>query len=584
VSAFRLALFELRRFRGPLRRAALAFLLTVPSLYAGVYLWSNWDPYGRADRIPVAVVDQDRPVEVNGETIAAGRRFTDQLEADRQFDWRFVTAGKARRGLEDGKYFFIITVPRDFSARLASAADGTPRRASLDITLDDANGYIVGIIAATARAELQAQVNAAAQTAYAQAGLASLQDVRAGLKRAAKGATTLKTGAQKAHRGAGKLTSGLQALRTGAGKLTTGSAQVAGGTQQLADAADRVAAAADRIDTPLRSARAKVQALQRQADPDLADALAQAKLAEAALTEARAVITAAVAQIGTLNAGAGQVAAGAKELESGIASARSGSARLSQADGELASGALALARKLTDAYREVPGTDASERARFAKVLANPVAVRSTNLHPARIYGRGVAPFFLSIGLWVFGLIAYILLRPVAPEALASTLRSGTVAAGAWLPAAMLGCAAALVLFAVTQWGLGLDADQPWLLIGLLLVAICTFTAIDHGLRVAFGPIGAVLSLVLLVVQLGGSGGIYPLQVSPGVFDVVHPVLPMTYTIDAFRYAISGGDTAHLVRDVAVTCGFLLAGVGGATWAVARQRRWTITRLRPELEL
>jgi putative membrane protein len=584
VSAIRLALFELRRFRGPLRRAGLGFLLIVPTLYAGVYLWSSWDPYGRVDRIPVAVVDQDRPVEVNGKTIDAGRQFTEQLAAGRQFNWRFVDADEARRGLEDGKYYFTITVPSNFSARLASAADGTPRRAALDVTLNDANGYIVGIMAETARDELQAQVNTAAQTAYATAGLTSLQDVRSGLKRAAKGATALKTGAQKAHRGAQKLTSGLQTLRTGAGKLSDGSAQVAGGTEQLATVAARVATAADRIDTSLTSARAKVQALQRQADPDLADALAQAKLAEAALTDARAAITATSAQIDKLNTGAQQVASGAQRLESGIASARSGSAQLSQADGQLASGALTLARKLTDAYREVPGTDAQERDRFADVLANPVAVQSTNLHPARVYGRGVAPFFLSIGLWVFGLVAFILLRPVATEALASTLHSSTVAIGAWLPAAMLGSAAAVVLFGVMELGLGLDAERPWLLMGLLLLAIWAFTAIDHALRVAFGPVGAVLSLVLLVVQLGGSGGLYPLQVSPGVFDVVHPVLPMTYTIDAFRYAISGGETARLVRDVAVTCGFLLAAVGGGTWAVARQRQWTITRLRPELEI
>lgn len=584
MSALRLALFELRRFRGPLRRAALAFLLLVPTLYAGVYLWSSWDPYGRVDRIPVAVVDQDRPVEVNGQTIDAGRQFTDQLKTGRQFDWRFVDAGQARRGLEDGKYYFTITVPADFSSRLTSAADGTPRRAALDVTRDDANGFIVGIIAATARTELQAQVNTAAQAAYAKAGLSSLQDVRSGLKRAADGASRLKAGAQEAHRGAKKLTSGLQTLRTGAGKLADGSAQVAGATGTLAGVARRIEAAADRIDARLRSARAKVQALERQADPDLADALAQAKLAEAALTDARAGITAAVAQVEKLDAGAEQVASGARKLESGIAAARSGSARLSRADGQLASGALTLSRKLTDAYQEVPSADAAERARTAEVLANPVAVRSTNLHPAGIYGRGVAPFFLSIGLWVFGLVAYILLRPVATEALASTLRSGTVAIGAWLPAAMLGTAAAVVLFGVTQLGLGLKADRPWLLLGLLLLAIWTFTAIDQVLRVAFGPVGAVLSLVLLVAQLGGSGGLYPLQVSPGVFDALHPVLPMTYTIDAFRYAISGGQTAHLVRDAVVTCGFLLAAVGGATWAVARRRQWTIARLRPELEI
>jgi putative membrane protein len=196
----------------------------------------------------------------------------------------------------------------------------------------------------------------------------------------------------------------------------------------------------------------------------------------------------------------------------------------------------------------------------------------------------VAPFFLSIGLWVFGLIAYLLLRPVAGEALASGLRSPAVAMAAWLPAAMVGTVAATVLFAIAELGLGLDADQPVLLLGLLWLTIWTFTAIDHALRLSLGVVGDVLSLVLLVVQLGGSGGLYPLQISPEIFQVLHPILPMTYTIDAFRYAISGGETAHLTRDVIVIVGFLVIALSGAVAAVARRRQWTLARLRPELEL
>jgi putative membrane protein len=211
-------------------------------------------------------------------------------------------------------------------------------------------------------------------------------------------------------------------------------------------------------------------------------------------------------------------------------------------------------------------------------------VRSSNLHPAGVYGRGVAPFFLSIGLWVFGLVAYILLRPVAGEALASTLRSSTVALGAWLPAALVGGAAATVMFGVMELGLGLDADRPLLLLALLWLTAAAFTAVVHALRVAFGAVGEVLVLLLLVLQLGGAGGLYPLQIAPGFFDVIHPVLPMTYTIDALRHAISGGEPALLTRDLAGIAVVLALGLGAATWAIARQRQWTIARLRPELEL
>lgn len=604
MSALRLALFELRRFRGSLRRAGLLFLLIVPSLYAGVYLWSSWNPYGHLEKIPVAVVNQDEPATAQGEEVHAGRDFADQLKAQRQFDWNFVDADRARQGLKDGDYLFAITVPPDFSARLASVAGGTPRRASMSVTLNDANNYIVGIIAATARNELQTQVNAAAQSAYLESGLGSLSEIRSGLKQAADGATKLKEGAQREHAGARKLSSGLATLEKGAGTLTDGARQVADGTSELAGAADAAAGAVDRLGARARSdvkaaaddGAAALDALVKD-HPELADdpavrrlrtrldAAADGSTALAArAASARKELDAAVAKVDRLDRGAQQVASGARRLESGIGDAHDGARELSAGAGQLAAGALTLARKLTDAYEKVPSPDADERARDADVLANPVAVKTTNLHPAGVYGRGVAPFFLSIGLWVLGLVAYILLRPVADEALASTLRSSTVAVGAWLPAAIVGTAAATVMFGVMELLLGLDADRPLLLLVLLWLTALTFTAIVHALRLAFGAVGEVVTLVLLVIQLGGAGGLYPLEIAPGFFGAVNPLLPMTYTIDAFRHAISGGEADALTRDLVVTVFFLALALGGATLAVARRRQWTIARLRPELEV
>lgn len=352
-----------------------------------------------------------------------------------------------------------------------------------------------------------------------------------------------------------------------------------------------LAANPDLADDPnFKALRAQIDAA--TSDAAAADAVgaaaktiaAQASSITARAGDARDQVDAAVDKVDQLDRGANEVAAGAKRLRTATREAHTGAAKLSRGNGQLATGAATLANKLTDAYKKVPAADAQARARNAEVLGNPVDVQSSNLHPAKVYGRGVAPFFLSIGLWVFGLIAYFLLRPVAGEALASGLRSPTVAMAAWLPAAMVGTVAATVLFAIAELGLGLDADQPVLLLGLLWLTIWTFVAIDHALRLNFGVVGDVLSLVLLVVQLGGSGGLYPLQISPEIFQIIHPILPMTYTVDAFRYAISGGETAHLTRDIIVIAGFFAVALASSVWAVARQRQWTLARLKPELEL
>ena len=80
MNALRLAVMEFRRQKRPLQVVAVIFLMLLPLLYGALYLWSAWDPYGDLDRLPVALVDQDLPVAVDGRQIAAGREFVDQLE------------------------------------------------------------------------------------------------------------------------------------------------------------------------------------------------------------------------------------------------------------------------------------------------------------------------------------------------------------------------------------------------------------------------------------------------------------------------------------------------------------------------
>jgi putative membrane protein len=165
LAPFRLAFLELKRFRSPLQIAGLVFLLCVPLLYGAVYLWSNWDPYGQLSSVPVAVVNEDEPVTVGGQTVTAGANLEDELKTQPLLGWQFVSAAQASDGLRDGRYYAIITVPSDFSARLASGATGPPQRASMNIELDDANNYLVGIMAQTVQSELERQVAAAAVTA-----------------------------------------------------------------------------------------------------------------------------------------------------------------------------------------------------------------------------------------------------------------------------------------------------------------------------------------------------------------------------------------------------------------------------------
>ena len=123
----KLAALELLRFgRGKLPRVALVAILVLPLLYGALYLWSFWDPYGRLDRIPVALVNADTGATADGKKIDAGADITKGLLDSDTFAWHRVSAADARKGVEKGTYYLSLTMPADFSKRIASNSGDSP--------------------------------------------------------------------------------------------------------------------------------------------------------------------------------------------------------------------------------------------------------------------------------------------------------------------------------------------------------------------------------------------------------------------------------------------------------------------------
>jgi len=251
----RLAALELRRFgRGKLPRAALVALLVLPLLYGALYLWSFWDPYGRLDRIPVALVNDDRGARADGQRISAGDDLTEGLRDSDVFDWHEVSAAQARAGVEDGTYYLSLTMPADFSERIASSAGDSPETGALQVRTNDANNYIVGQISRTVFNEVRTAASTKASRSFLDKIFISFSDIHGATVRAANGADQLKGGIGKAKKGSedladglkeaqdssGKLAKGVARLDKGAGDLADGSRQVADGTQTLADKVNAV--------------------------------------------------------------------------------------------------------------------------------------------------------------------------------------------------------------------------------------------------------------------------------------------------------------------------------------------------------
>jgi putative membrane protein len=121
-------------------------------------------------------------------------------------------------------------------------------------------------------------------------------------------------------------------------------------------------------------------------------------------------------------------------------------------------------------------------------------------------------------------------------------------------------------------------------VGFLLLVTACFGAIVQWLNARFGPAGRVLVLALLMLQLTSAGGTYPVQTSPEFFNVLHPLLPMTYVVEGLRHLISGGGLWPVWRACLVLGLFTAGALTLTAWSARRKQVWTLDRLHPELSL
>lgn len=261
----RLAALELKRFgRGRLPRAAMAAMLLLPLLYGALYLWSFWDPYDRLDRIPVALVNEDsgastKDADGKREKIAAGDDIVAGLRDSDTFDWRETSPQEAAKGVADGTYYLSLTIPSDFSHKVASSSGDSPESGALRVHTNDSNNYIVGQISRTVFSEVRASASAKTSAGFYDrifVSFSSLHDATSeaadgsrkldkGIGKAKNGAGELAEGAAQAKRGSKDLRNGVTELQKGSAELSRGTKQVASGTQQLATKVNKLAKAVE---------------------------------------------------------------------------------------------------------------------------------------------------------------------------------------------------------------------------------------------------------------------------------------------------------------------------------------------------
>lgn len=399
-----------RLLRNRMMMLSIAGLAVIPLLYSGMLIGAFWDPYGKLDRLPVAVVNKDAGASMNGKQLHVGQDLIGELKEDDSFKWTFTEEREAMNGLKEHRYSMAFVIPDDFSQKATTLKDEAPQPAAIQYYVDDGWNYLSSRIGAEASEKLRSDVAQAVTKAYAQAVFDSIGEAADGFSDASEGASKLADGAKEAESGAerlrenlAKLANGTQDLEQGVGQLAGGAAKLqagaksvadgnralASGAAQLADggkalasgakdaeaAANRLAAGADQLASSGQSLAAGAEAA-KSGSADLAKGAAQlaAGLEQYAAAHGGMESDAAFMQ---LLAAAKSVAAGADELKQGAASLSDGAQRLAAGQGELASGAAQLAAgqtKLRQGAESLGGKLAEASAAASKLAAGAKSV------------------------------------------------------------------------------------------------------------------------------------------------------------------------------------------------------------------
>jgi putative membrane protein len=589
---FRLELTLFKRF--PKLKVSAIGVMVIPALYALIYLASVQDPGAHTGALQAAIVNQDQGLDYRGQQVNVGASVVTSLKEKGNFGFvDYTDEDAAKLAVRQGQLAFALLIPKDFSAN--AVPGNTVAGGRLVMYISEGNNYNGAAIAKRFATELGHQVNtnlnenrwslvlttaagsadkliqlrqgvealasgaqklndglskaesgsqalAIGSTAYTQ-GVVQLSDgmkqLGAGLRTmdqqrpATQDLATLKAAPTELAKGHVALAQGLLELQGGAHKLADGSAKMQEEAQgiplvggRVADGAGQLKDGATQLAVGLQSARTGQSQL-AEGTQKLGGGVA--KLVDGMTALGGGIHTAASkipadAKLDELNQGGSTLVQGSKELNTGLHQLTAGSR-------ELHSGLALLQQSLP---ADIPALDGNARA-----LADSVEPQLDIVAPVPNNGAGYAPNFIATSLWLGAVMTAFLFHlrrlPVQAEnASAAAHLLGKLG----VPACIV-LAQSIVTLLMTVLVLKLPIVSLGAYFATLLMSGLTFLLIIVALTRAAGDAGKGAALILLILQLSSAGGVMPVELSGGMYQMLSPWLPFTWVVKALRACLFG---------------------------------------------
>ena len=213
-------------FKKPTFIIVMIGISLIPALYNIIFLSSMWDPYGQLSDLPVAVVNNDKEASYNGNTMAIGKDMVSNLKENKSLDFHFVDEEEGKKGLEDGDYYMVVTLPSDLSEKAASILTNHPEQMQIDYQTSSGHSFIASKMSDSAMTQLKQNVSTNVTETYTKALFNKMVELKDGMSQAA-------SGSEKLTDGANQLVTGSQTLTTNLHSLADSSLTFSNGTEQF---------------------------------------------------------------------------------------------------------------------------------------------------------------------------------------------------------------------------------------------------------------------------------------------------------------------------------------------------------------
>ncbi|CEO74059.1 integral membrane protein [Streptococcus pneumoniae] len=484
----------------------------IPDLYNIIFLSSMWDPYGQLSDLPVAVVNNDKEASYNGNTMAIGKDMVSNLKENKTLDFHFVDEEEGKKGLEDGDYYMVVTLPSDLSEKTTTLSNIQSTAAYQSLTSEQ-------------QTEISDSVsqNSTDSIQSAQSIVALVQDLQGSLENLQNQSSNLSTLKNQSNQVSPITSTSLIGLSSGlteiqgtvTSKLVPASQSIASGVNAYTTGVDKVSQGASQLSEK-----------------------------NATLTQKSSRLTAGVDK---LQSGSGQLANKSSQLLSGASSLENGANKLADGSGKLAEGGTKLTSGLEDLQTGLASLgqglgnasdqlkSVSTESKNAEILSNPLNLSKTDNDQVPVNGIAIAPYMISVALFV---------AAISTNMIFSKLPSGRhpEIRWAWLKSRSEINGIIAVLAGILVYGgvhlIGLTANHEMRIFILIILTSLVFMSMVTTLATWNSRIGAFFSLILLLLQLASSAGTYSLALTNDFFRSINPWLPMSYSVSGLRQTIS----------------------------------------------